>query len=101
MTTAGSKLKVTCWTESRFGTFKVRRQVAFTIWWGYEKSDPELFKYVSAYAQPAATFDEVISVWAIQALSELFPVAVWQSDLLSGALTDLSKKKACKVAQFM
>ena len=57
-------------------------------WRRLRKSEPELFKDLSVYMQPAGYVDSVIQVWMIEELSELYPQALWQRDCFSAAFSE-------------
>ena len=56
------------------------------------KKEPELFKDLVIFQQPAAYMDEITTTWAIQDLASRCPQAVHQRDLFASALGDTCKK---------
>jgi len=56
------------------------------------KREPELFRDLVVFQQPAAYMDEITATWAIEDLGKRCPQAVHQRDLFASTLSDTCKK---------
>ena len=52
-------------------------------WVELREKHPELFSNITLMQQPAAWLDDVIHAWSLEELSQQFPQALWQRDVLA------------------
>ena len=52
-------------------------------WVELREKHPELFSNITLMQQPAAWLDDVIHCWSLEELSQQFPQALWQRDVLA------------------